>query len=90
MSSPEFCSPQPPSSPEIAESVFLAWRLTRDPRYRTYAWSIFSAIETHCRLPGAGAPSPDIQSVYKAAVYKVLVNVNDRPLRFCNTSMLYI
>ncbi|KAF8155052.1 glycoside hydrolase [Mycena galopus ATCC 62051] len=42
------------ANPEIAESVFLAWRLTRDPRYRTHAWSIFSAIETHCRLPGGG------------------------------------
>ncbi|KAJ7362587.1 glycoside hydrolase [Mycena albidolilacea] len=40
--------------PEIAESVFLAWRLTGDARYRSYAWDIFSAIEAHCRLPGGG------------------------------------
>ncbi|KAJ7609517.1 glycoside hydrolase [Roridomyces roridus] len=40
--------------PEISESVFLAWRLTGDPRYRSYAWDIFSAIERHCRLPGGG------------------------------------
>ncbi|KAJ6605386.1 glycoside hydrolase [Mycena vulgaris] len=40
--------------PEISESVFLAWRLTGDPRYRAYAWDIFSAIERHCRLPGGG------------------------------------
>ncbi|KAF7338960.1 alpha-1,2-Mannosidase [Mycena venus] len=38
--------------PEISESVFLAWRLTGDARYRSYAWDIFSAIERHCRLPG--------------------------------------
>ncbi|KAJ7088822.1 glycoside hydrolase [Mycena belliarum] len=37
--------------PEISESVFLAWRLTGDERYRRYAWAIFSAIESHCRLP---------------------------------------
>ncbi|KAF7338961.1 alpha-1,2-Mannosidase [Mycena venus] len=40
--------------PEISESVFLAWRLTGDARYRSYAWDIFSAIERHCRLPGGG------------------------------------
>ncbi|KAJ7872696.1 glycoside hydrolase [Mycena leptocephala] len=40
--------------PEISESVFLAYRLTGDPRYRAYAWDIFSAIERHCRLPEGG------------------------------------
>ncbi|KAJ7447562.1 glycoside hydrolase [Mycena galericulata] len=40
--------------PEISESVFLAWRLTGDPRYRAHAWDIFSAIERHCRLPEGG------------------------------------
>ncbi|KAJ7611535.1 glycoside hydrolase family 47 protein [Mycena polygramma] len=40
--------------PEIAESVFLAYRLTGDARYRAFAWDIFSAIERHCRLPGGG------------------------------------
>ncbi|KAJ7022347.1 glycoside hydrolase [Mycena alexandri] len=40
--------------PEISESVFLAYRLTGDPRYRAYAWDIFSAIEHHCRLPEGG------------------------------------
>ncbi|KAJ7099054.1 glycoside hydrolase [Mycena crocata] len=40
--------------PEISESVFLAWRLTGDQRYRDWAWDIFSAIEKHCRLPGGG------------------------------------
>jgi hypothetical protein len=51
------CSPKNANriySPEIAESVFLAWRLTGDARYRSYAWDIFSAIEAHCRLPGGG------------------------------------
>jgi hypothetical protein len=44
----------PAFSPEISESVFLAYRLTGDPRYRAYAWDIFSAIERHCRLPEGG------------------------------------
>ncbi|KAF8156406.1 hypothetical protein K438DRAFT_1621486 [Mycena galopus ATCC 62051] len=41
-------------SPEISETVFLAWRLTRDKRYHSYPWAIFTVIETHCRLPGGG------------------------------------
>ncbi|KAF8185216.1 glycoside hydrolase family 47 protein [Mycena galopus ATCC 62051] len=49
--------------PEIAESVFLAWRLTRDPRYRAHAWSIFSAIEAHCRLPGPGGGYATVKDV---------------------------
>lgn len=41
-------------SPETVESLFIAWRLTGDVRYREYAWGIFQAIEKHCRLPGGG------------------------------------
>ncbi|KAJ7115276.1 glycoside hydrolase [Mycena epipterygia] len=40
--------------PETVESLFIAWRLTGDVRYREYAWGIFQAIEKHCRLPGGG------------------------------------
>ncbi|KAF8880626.1 glycoside hydrolase, partial [Infundibulicybe gibba] len=40
--------------PETVESLFIAWRLTGDIHYRQYAWSIFSSIEKHCRLPGGG------------------------------------
>ncbi|KAJ6608839.1 glycoside hydrolase [Mycena sp. CBHHK59/15] len=41
--------------PEIVESLFLAWRLTGDTRYRAHAWGVFNAIEKHCRLPGEDA-----------------------------------
>ncbi|KAF7367767.1 alpha-1,2-Mannosidase [Mycena sanguinolenta] len=40
--------------PETVESLFLAWRLTGDKRYRDYAWGIFESIEKHCRLPDGG------------------------------------
>ncbi|KAF8185316.1 glycoside hydrolase family 47 protein [Mycena galopus ATCC 62051] len=40
--------------PETVESLFLAWRLTGDERYRDYSWGIFEAIEKHCRLPTGG------------------------------------
>ncbi|KAK1224643.1 mannosyl-oligosaccharide alpha-1,2-mannosidase [Marasmius sp. AFHP31] len=37
--------------PETVESLFLAWRLTGDQKYRDYSWKIFQAIETYCKLP---------------------------------------
>ncbi|KAJ3770678.1 glycoside hydrolase family 47 protein [Lentinula raphanica] len=40
--------------PETVESLFIAWRLTGDIRYRTYAWGIFTSIEKHARVPGGG------------------------------------
>ncbi|KAJ7276671.1 glycoside hydrolase family 47 protein [Mycena rebaudengoi] len=40
--------------PETVESLFIAWRLTGDIRYREYSWAIFSAIEKHCRLVQGG------------------------------------
>jgi len=43
--------------PETVESLFLAWRLTGNPRYRAYGWDIFQAIETHCRVPTGGYAS---------------------------------
>jgi len=40
--------------PETVESLFIAWRLTGDKRYREYSWEIFEAIEKHCRLADGG------------------------------------
>ncbi|KAJ6559325.1 glycoside hydrolase [Mycena sp. CBHHK59/15] len=50
--------------PETVESLFIAWRLTGDVRYRDYSWAIFSSIEKHCRLPGGGyATVVDVDTV---------------------------
>ena len=43
--------------PETVESLFIAYRLTGDPRYRAYGWSIFQAIEKHCRIESGGYAS---------------------------------
>jgi hypothetical protein len=43
--------------PETVESLFVAWRLTGDARYRAHGWAIFSAIETHCRVATGGYAS---------------------------------
>ena len=42
------------SSPELAESYFVLWRLTRDPKYREYAWQLAQAIEKHCKTQSGG------------------------------------
>lgn len=36
------------------ESLFIAWRLTGDIRYRDYSWAIFSSIDKYCRLVSGG------------------------------------
>ena len=35
--------------PEYAESLFYAWRITGEQRYRDWAWDAFQAIERSCR-----------------------------------------
>ena len=43
--------------PETVESLFLAYRLTGDEKYRRYGWQIFQAIEKHCKIPTGGYAS---------------------------------
>lgn len=40
--------------PETVESLFIAFRLTGDNRYREYGWNIFQSIEKHCRIKTGG------------------------------------
>ena len=44
-------------SPETIESLFVAYRLTGDDRYREYGWKIFQSIEKYCRLESGGYAS---------------------------------
>ncbi|THH14487.1 hypothetical protein EW146_g5847 [Bondarzewia mesenterica] len=53
--------------PETVESLFVAFRLTGDKRYREYGWGIFQAIEKHCKIPAGG--------------YAAIVNVDEVPAR---------
>ncbi|KAH9016518.1 glycoside hydrolase [Lactarius hengduanensis] len=53
--------------PETVESLFAAFRLTGDKRYREHGWAIFRAIEAHCRIPSGG--------------YATIVNVDEVPVR---------
>jgi mannosyl-oligosaccharide alpha-1,2-mannosidase len=55
--------PQYKGRPEYVESLFYAWRITGEPRYREWAWEAFSAIETHCKAPYGYAQLADVYKV---------------------------
>lgn len=38
--------------PEVIESYFYMWRLTKDEKYREWGWEAVRAIEKHCRVSG--------------------------------------
>ncbi len=55
------------SRPETVESLFIAYRLTGDNRYRDYGWSIFEAIEKYCKIESGG--------------YASILNVDEVPVK---------
>nr|CAH7746703.1 unnamed protein product [Callosobruchus chinensis] len=38
--------------PEVIESYFYMWRLTKDNKYRDWGWEAVQALEKYCRVPG--------------------------------------
>lgn len=46
-----------PDRPETVESLFIAYRLTGDNKYREYGWRIFLSIEKFCRVETGGYAS---------------------------------
>jgi mannosyl-oligosaccharide alpha-1,2-mannosidase len=57
-----FWSTQPAykGRPEYAESLFYAWRITGQQRYRDWAWEAFAAMEKHCKAPFGYAGLEDV------------------------------
>ncbi|KAF2011743.1 glycoside hydrolase family 47 protein [Aaosphaeria arxii CBS 175.79] len=49
--------------PETMESYYYAWRATRDPKYREWAWDAFVAIVTHCKMRNSLAPINNVNTV---------------------------
>ena len=43
--------------PETIESLFIAFRLTGEQRYRDDGWRIFQSIQKHCRVATGGYAS---------------------------------
>ncbi|EMD88229.1 glycoside hydrolase family 47 protein [Bipolaris maydis ATCC 48331] len=46
--------------PEYVESIFYAWRITGEQRYRDWAWDAFSALEKYCKAPFGYAQLADV------------------------------
>ena len=40
--------------PEVAESIYLTWRLTHNATWREAGWRLFIAIETHAKIASGG------------------------------------
>lgn len=43
--------------PETVESLFIAYRLTGDNKYREAGWKIFQSIEEYCKIEDGGYAS---------------------------------
>eukprot|EP00054_Salpingoeca_dolichothecata_P033815 m.268074 g.268074 ORF g.268074 m.268074 type:complete len:658 (+) comp35434_c0_seq1:75-2048(+) len=43
--------------PETVESLFIMYRLTKDPVYRDWGWKIYQNFEKHCRVSTGGYSS---------------------------------
>lgn len=52
--------PQYKGRPEYVESLFYAWRITGQQRYRDWAWEAFAAMEEHCKAPFGYAQLADV------------------------------
>lgn len=48
--------------PEVVESYFIMWRITKDPKYREWGWEAVQALEKHCRV---GSGFSGIKNVYE-------------------------
>ena len=52
--------------PETVESLFILWRLTKNPKYRIWGWKIFKAFQKYCKISTGGYSS--IKSVVRAPI----------------------
>ncbi|KAJ3982925.1 glycoside hydrolase family 47 protein [Lentinula detonsa] len=80
--------------PEIVESVFIAWRLTGDSRYRDWAWNIFSSIQKHARIPTGGygivadVDQVPVKLLDKQETFFMSETLKYLYLTFCDTDVL--
>lgn len=52
--------------PEVIESYFVLWRVTKDPKYRQWGWEAAQAIEKYCRVDGGYTGLKNVYSVDSA------------------------
>ena len=53
--------------PEVVEAYFYLWRLTKEQKYRDWAWEAAQAIEKHCRTDSGFS---GIRDVYESSSQK--------------------
>lgn len=49
--------------PETVESYFYLWRMTKDEKYRDWAWDAVEAIEKHCRTENGYSGLREVASI---------------------------
>ena len=54
--------------PEYVESLFVLWRVTRNPKYRDWGWDVAVAIQRHARVPAGGYASVQDVAVQPGSV----------------------
>jgi mannosyl-oligosaccharide alpha-1,2-mannosidase len=47
--------------PETVESFFIMWRVTKDPVYREYGWTVFQSVQRACRVPNGFVSLHDVR-----------------------------
>lgn len=76
--------------PEVVETYFYLWRLTKDVKYRDWAWDVVESLERHCRVDhgytglknvyDVNSPKDDVQQSFLFAElfkYLYLIFSND-------------
>jgi mannosyl-oligosaccharide alpha-1,2-mannosidase len=48
--------------PEVVESYFYLWRMTKEQKYRDWAWEMVEALEKHCRTENGYSGLRDVGS----------------------------
>ena len=48
--------------PEVVESYFYLWRMTKDNKYREWAWLVVEALEKYCRTENGFSGIKDVNS----------------------------
>ena len=49
--------------PEVVESYFIMWRLTKDPKYRQWGWEAVQAIKKSCQVENGFSGVRDVYAV---------------------------
>ena len=49
--------------PEVVESYFILWRLTKDTKYRDWGWVVAEALDKHTRTDAGYAGIKDAYKV---------------------------